>query len=226
VRILIAAATGAEIDPLVAGLRYRSDGDSHVTSYTRAAHAIDVLVTGVGMVATAAWCSRVFAIKDYDMALNLGVCGSFDAAIAAGSVVHVVTEQLPEMGAEDGEAFLTVQDLKLLTNNDFPFQAGRLMNPAPPKNSVLLHLPGVHGITINTVHGSERSIAAVRQRAAPQVESMEGAAFMYACLIHQIPFAEVRAVSNIVEKRNRAAWRMAEAIQNLNDTALRIIDCA
>ena len=25
---------------------------------------------------------------------------------------------------------------------------------------------------------------------------MEGAAFMYACLIHQVPFAQVRAVSN------------------------------
>ena len=225
-RILIVAATSAEIDPLVAGLKFRSDGESRLTTYTRGARQIDVLTTGVGMVATAAWCSRVLARQDYDMAFNVGVCGSFDAAIAAGTVVHVVTEQLPEMGAEDGDAFLTIQDLKLLGNNDFPFQAGRLMNPGPPSNSVLLHLQGVHGITVNTVHGNERSIAAVRQRCAPQVESMEGAGFMYACLIHQVPFAEVRAVSNVVETRNRAAWKMAEAIANLNETALRIIDHA
>ena len=32
---------------------------------------------------------------------------------------------------------------------------------------------------------------------------MEGAGFMYACLIHGLPFAQVRAVSNIVETRNR-----------------------
>ena len=32
---------------------------------------------------------------------------------------------------------------------------------------------------------------------------MEGAAFMYACLIQGVPFAQVRAVSNIVERRNR-----------------------
>ena len=44
------------------------------------AHAIDVLTTGVGMVATAAWCSRVLAKQDYDLALNVGVCGSFDTA--------------------------------------------------------------------------------------------------------------------------------------------------
>jgi futalosine hydrolase len=55
---------------------------------------------------------------------------------------------------------------------------------------------------------------------------MEGAAFMYACLIRGIRFAEVRAVSNIVEKRNRAAWKLGEAIDNLNAAALRIIDHA
>ena len=36
-------------------------------------------------------------------------------------------------------------------------------------------------------------------RCRPQVESMEGAAFMHACLIHEISFAQVRAVSNVVE---------------------------
>jgi len=76
------------------------------------------------------------------------------------------------------------------------------------------------------VHGNEKAIDAVRQRCNPHVESMEGAAFMYACLIHQIPFAEVRAVSNTVEKRNRAGWKLREAIDNLNMTALEIIDHA
>ena len=225
-RLLIVAATSGEIDPFVAGLQFRSTGDSRVTKYARGAHAIDVLTTGIGMVATAAWCSRVLARQDYDLALNVGVCGSFDSAIAAGTVVHVLSEQLPEMGAEDDEAFLTMQDLRLLGNDEFPFQSGRLVNPGPPGNSVLLQLPGVHGITVNTVHGNDRSIAAVRQRCEPHVESMEGAGFMYACLIHGIPFAEVRAVSNVVEKRNRGGWKMAEAIASLNATALRIVDHA
>jgi futalosine hydrolase len=53
---------------------------------------------------------------------------------------------------------------------------------------------------------------------------MEGAAFMYACLISGVPFAQVRAVSNIVERRNRAAWRMDEAIRALGAAAVRILD--
>ena len=79
---------------------------------------------------------------------------------------------------------------------------------------------------MNTVHGNERSIAAVVRRFTPQVESMEGAAFMYACLIHGLAFAQVRAVSNFVEKRNRDAWKMADAIRSLGVTALRILDHA
>jgi len=226
VRILVVAATSAEIDPFVAGLRFRADSDSRLTIYARDSHEIHVLTTGVGMVATAAWCSRVLAAHDYDMALNLGVCGSFDPEIPAGAVVHVITEQLPELGAQDDDGFLTANELNLVGRNEFPFQSGRLMNPGPPENEVLLHLPGVHGITVNTVHGNEHAIGAVRTRCNPQVESMEGAAFMYACLIHQIPFAEVRAVSNVVEKRNRAAWKLREAIDNLNTTAQQIVDRA
>ena len=225
-RILVVAATTAEIDPFVAGLRFRSDGDSRVARYTRGVHDVDVLTAGVGMVATAAWCSRVLATGDYDMALNFGVCGSFDRTLVPGRVVHVVSERLPELGAEDDGAFLTIEELKLPGDNEFPFEAGRMVNVAPPPNPVLRRLPSVDGITVNTVHGNEQSIAAVIARFRPQVESMEGAAFMYACLIHGLPCAEVRAVSNVVEKRNRSAWKMAEAIRGLSETALGILDHA
>ena len=93
-------------------------------------------------------------------------------------------------------------------------------------NAALSRLPAVSGITVNLVHGNARSIAAVVERFSPQVESMEGAAFMFACLIHEIPFAQVRAVSNMVERRNRDAWKMDDAIRNLNGTALRILNHA
>src|SRR5262245_11383991 len=112
--MLIIAATAAEIDPLLAALKQRSNEDGRLRSYTRGAHEIDVLTTGVGMVATAAWSSRVLGMQDYDLALNLGVCGSFDPAIPTGAVVQVISEELPEMGVEADDAFLTVQDLKLL----------------------------------------------------------------------------------------------------------------
>jgi nucleoside phosphorylase len=48
---------------------------------------------------------------------------------------------------------------------------------------------------------------------------------MAACLMCEVPFAQIRAVSNLVERRN-ATWKMEEAIVNLNATALRFLDHA
>ena len=183
-----------------------------------------MLTTGVGMIATAAWCARALAAARYAMALNFGVCGSFDTALPPGTVVHVISDTIAELGAEDDDRFLTLHDLQLLGENEFPFEQGRLVNRTPPDNPVLGALPGVSAITVNTVHGNEQSIARVVERFDPQVESMEGAAFMYACLIQGVPFAQVRAVSNVVERRNRDAWKLPEAIHSLGDTALKILD--
>ena len=220
-RILIVSATGQEVAPLAARLqRSRSvETRERVNTYTYAGHDVDILNTGVGMVATAAWCSRLLTEQKYDFALNLGVCGSFDRALAPGAVVHVVTDRIAELGAEDDEAFLAFQDLGLPGDCEFT-------SPATPVNAAIAALPAVRGITVNTVHGNERSIAAVAHRFNPQVESMEGAAFMYACQIHGVAFAQVRAVSNIVETRNRQAWKMPEAIENLGRAALRVLEAA
>jgi futalosine hydrolase len=171
------------------------------------------------MVATAARTARALAYSQYGLALNLGVCGSFDRGLALGCVVHVVSDRIAELGAEDGDRFLTVEELLLPADHQF-------VNAAPPASEALRRLPVVSGITVNTVHGNERSIAAVVRRFKPQVESMEGAAFMYSCLVHGIPFAQVRAVSNVVERRNRDAWKMSEAIANLNSVALQILEQA
>jgi futalosine hydrolase len=221
VRILIVAATDPEVAQIVDRMYSTPTSDTCVDTYTHGPHEIDVLITGVGMVATAAWCSRALAQAQtpYDLALNFGVCGTFDSFIDLGTVVHIVSDRLAELGAEDGERFLTLEDLDLSGESAF-------VNIDPPSNPEIDALPAVTAITVNTVHGCARTIAAIAERFNPQVESMEGAAFMSACLIHKVPFAQVRAVSNLVEPRNRDAWKMGEAIRNLSVSALRIIDQA
>ena len=222
-RILVVAATSAELAPFTAGLIAAGSSD-RLSRFVRGDHEVDVLITGVGIVATATWCTRVLASSTYALAFNLGVCGSFDAAFGPGRVVHVVSDALSELGAEDGDAFLSAEELGLTDPHEFPFHDGRIENETPPANKALATLPRVRGITVSTAHGEERSIARVVLRTAPQVESMEGAAFLYSCLTHGVPCAQVRAVSNIVERRNRAAWRLDDAIANLGVTAISLID--
>ena len=150
---------------------------------------VDVADDGVSAMAVTprGWC--VERQSDTTWLRSSAASGSLPQALPPGTVVHVVADRIAELGAEDDEAFLTIEELNL------PGEP-LCVNTAPPANAAL---PAVSGITVNTVHGNERSIAAVVERFKPQVESMEGAAFMYACLIHGVPFAQVRAVSNVVE---------------------------
>jgi futalosine hydrolase len=198
-RALIVAAT----EPEIASLRRRPN--------------LELLVTGVGMVATAARTARALALTRCDVAFNFGVCGSFDPSLPPGTVVHIVSDRIAELGAEDGDRFLTLDQLGLPGD---PMVA----NAAPPANAALSALPPVAGITVNTAHGSERSIVDVVRRFSPQVESMEGAAFMYACHVSGVPYAQVRAVSNVVERRNREAWNLDAALGSLGRAAAAILD--
>ena len=218
-RILVVAATKPEVAPILSRMYSTPTGEAGVDSYTHGAHDVDVVITGVGMVATAVRCSHALARMEYDLALNVGVCGAFDKTLELGTVVHVVSDRISELGAEDGTQVLTLEELELPGQSEF-------VNPAPPSYPPFDLLPAVSGITVNTVHGTEASIAAIAKRFSPKVESMEGAAFMSACLLHHVAFAQVRAVSNRVEPRNKEAWKMADAIRNLGVTALRILDHA
>ena len=225
-RILVVTATHFEIEPVIGRMRHVSDTGLRTTAYRFREHDVDVLTSGVGMVATAAWCSRACAAEHYDLALNFGLCGSFDPSLTPATVVHVTSDRLAELGAEDGDDFISIHQLNLLGENEFPFEAGMLVNTAPPPLAPLSELRPVAGITVNTVHGDERTIDAVRASFRPAVESMEGAAFMYSCLVAGVPFAQVRAVSNHVERRNRAAWRIDQAIAALGAVATELLESA
>ena len=101
--------------------------------------------------------ARAGRANDYDLALNLGVCGSFDRALAPGAVVHVVSDRLAELGAEDGDAFLTIQELHLLGDDEFPFTAaGWSMRHRRCNRGARAASAPSSGITVNTVHGNER----------------------------------------------------------------------
>lgn len=215
-KILIVAATKLEIEPLLNKMEAVRPMGMNLTTCMYKKLAIDFLITGVGMVATTYQLSKT--INDtYDIAINAGVCGSFNANLAIGTVVNVYEDCFSELGAEDGEDFIPLKELGLGGMT-------RISNPGKAiSNSVVDLLPKVTGITVNTVHGNEKSIGKVFNQFHPYVESMEGAAFMFVCENENIPYIQIRSVSNVVERRNKESWNMPLAIENLNKKTLEII---
>jgi len=73
------------------------------------------------------------------------------------------------------------------------------------------------------VHGNEKSIQNIIEKFQPHVETMEGAAFIHAANGFNWRAIQIRAVSNVVEKRNKENWNIGQAVQNLNKVLLDLL---
>ncbi len=222
--ILIVSATYLEIEPLLLHFNFEKDVNQKLRSYSYNNHNIDVLIPGVGMTCTAYWIGKTLNSKIYDVAINLGLAGSFDNNIEIGKSVHVISDRISKLGAEDGESFLSLVDMDLIVDEDFILNQGEMKNTIPLENPVIDTLEKVSGLTVNTAHGDDSSILKIKTLFNPQIESMEGAAFFYACLFEGITCTQIRTISNKVEKRNRANWDIPLAVKNLCATGLNLLN--
>jgi futalosine hydrolase len=224
-KILIVSATEMEIRPLLAFLKGAAQVKGHPL-FSQNGYEIDVVITGVGIANTSLHLGKALNEKNYHLALNVGIAGSFDRRILRGEVVEVISEQYGDLGVEEADGtFTDVFEIGLIKENEKPFKNGQLLNHKPLKYK---NIKQVKGLTVQTVHGTAESIEAVWKKYKPDVETMEGAAFFQACLMfnakNTMSFAQIRAISNYVEPRNRANWKMPEAIGNLNKTLIDLFE--
>ncbi|MBI3501378.1 MAG: futalosine hydrolase [Bacteroidetes bacterium] len=197
-KILIVSATKKEIASLLR-ISDKKTGDSFFTS-SFGKHTLDFLITGVGMTSTAFHLGKLLSNKKYDLAINAGIAGSFRKNIPPGTVVNVTEDCFADFGAEDGEKFLTAEEIKLVQSSKFKVSRRDSFGASSKfKNKTLNKLPKAKAITVNTVHGNASSIKKVVKKFNPDIESMEGAAFFLACMEEKIPCIQVRAISNYVE---------------------------
>jgi len=211
-KVLIVAATTEEILPF---LKWLETNPSET-------HQIDTLVTGVGLVATTFHMTYVLTHNEFDLVIQAGIAGSFRKNIALGQTVFVVSETFANLGSEDQDgSIISAFDMGFIQPDEFPFTEGKIINPAAEQAGFLQQ---VHAISSNTSHGSQASIDLIIKQFDPEIESMEGAAFFYACRMMNVPFLEIRAISNYVEPRNKDQWDIPLAIDKLNETIIGIVD--
>lgn len=166
---------------------------------------IEKLISGVGMVATTFALTRKLIQESFDLVLNVGIAGSFAEEIGIGQVVQVLTDRIAELGAEDNDKFLPANQMGLVSTTDIFFVSSVQVQD----------LIEVGGITVNRVHGNANSIQRIIKEFDPDVESMEGAAVSFVSSKFEIPWVQIRAISNRVEPRNKENWNIPHAIVNL-----------
>ena len=209
--ILIAAATAKEISPFIESAR--------AGNYNN----IDIFITGIGLTACTYHLSKQLALKKYDLVIQPGVAGCFDNKIELGDVVTVKQDTIADQSVIELKKLKTLFDLKLVPHDQYPYKKGWLINPDKEilKKS---KLKIVNGISVNQISTSKQMIKFYRDVFNPVTESMEGAALHYVCLMENIPFLQVRSISNYIGERNKKKWNMMESIVNLNETLIKTIN--
>lgn len=181
-------------------------------------HSLTGVVTGVGPLAAAYSLAQALATEKYELLLGLGVAGSYRRHWPLATVVQV-TEELWECGAENAPGqqpeVLTLAHLGLAAAGGaegMVFNEYALGQPWPGP------WPTARGLTVAVASGTPATVAR-RTALNCDAETLEGAALAHAALLSGTPAVSLRALSNYVEVRNRAAWLLAPALHALDAAA-------
>lgn len=222
-KILIVSATPFE----VAGLRgwlednFTSEGP---VRFKKGGLVIDILISGVGLPITAFSLGTVLARQSYDLAIQAGIAGAFDKELEIGQVVEVIADRFADLGAEDNDgSFLDLQSLGLHERESGIFNASaQILNDRAVGTSS--GLKKVSALSVNRASGSQSTIDQLRKLyPEASVETMEGAAFFYACRTNKVAMLAIRAISNYVTPRNRDEWNIPLALDQLNETLIALL---
>ncbi|WP_033226856.1 MULTISPECIES: futalosine hydrolase [unclassified Streptomyces] len=226
-RVLVATAVPVERDAVAQAF----DGTSRevplpAASLTRLGPVADgpvydLLAAGVGPALAAASTAGALTAAalhgtPYDLVVSAGIGGGFLPDAPPATLVLADEITAADLGAEtegtDGPApgFLPVTDLGFGTVTHLPPAAlvRRAAEATGARTGTVL--------TVSTVTGTARRAAVLRARHPRALaEAMEGFGVAEAAAAHRTPVLEIRAVSNPVGPRDRAAWRIGDALAAL-----------
>ena len=209
-KIVIAAATEMELRPFIHLMGVKND------------ISIEGWITGVGSIATTHFLTENVSNQYQSIVVQVGIAGCFSDTIEIGSAVVVEDELVNDMGVFEKDGYKDLFSLGLLNENSVPFENGVLHNP----NEMLLKatdLKFVRGIGVNEISTSSMKIKLFKEVYKADIESMEGSAFHYVCMMRKIPFIQIRGISNIVGERNKSKWKIKEAIDAIMPPLIKLI---
>lgn len=212
-KILLVAATELEIRPFLAKIKdkFQTLGTN---LYQNAFISLQILYTGVGAVATCYQLTKTLLQQRFDMVINAGIAGTSDYNSELGQVFNVIEDSFGDLGATDKEGnFVDIFSLGFANPDAFPFNGGKIYS----KYDIFFQdINQIAACTYNTATGSPQEVENFIKKYPNQLQTMEGAAFFYVCALENVPvYAQIRAVSNYVEPRDKSRWKIGLALENL-----------
>lgn len=208
-KIIIISATKFEVEPSISKIKSSKNVD------------VSFVVTGVGMLATAVNLCKIIYEQKPDFIIQAGIAGCFDSNFKLGQTIIVAKEFLGDLGVEENNKWNDLFDLGFINKSEKPFTSKSLNNKHLRKfNS---NLPVIRAVTVNQITTQQQHINQLIKKYKPVVESMEGAALHYVCNSFNIPYLQIRSISNYIGERDKTKWKMKESIGNLNEELNKLV---
>jgi futalosine hydrolase len=223
VRILIICAVAAERYAVVRNLGSTTPievADLTGVTVDTAAGEVEVFEGGPGPVAAALSTAMLLALRPaYDLVVSTGIAGGFRGRAEIGDVVLAEQVIAADQGVMTVEGFSTLRDLGLPGNGGYAvgnidYRARLAAGP--------YHLLAGDILTLSCMTGTDARAAELAARYPRAIaEAMEGYGVIeairrgYARTDADVPFAEIRAISNVIGHRDRSTWNIPLAFSAL-----------
>ena len=221
-KVLIVASTELEIKNLLVDAEKIND---QPLLYQKRIGNVDthILIGGIGTAFMAYKLTKTLSQHKYSFVINVGIGGAFSNLFALGEVLNVHNEIFAGVGLLDKEKFTNLFEMKLLTEGEVPFTQNFMHNFSLINNKVIEALPLANGVTVNTLFTRSMGADLRYEKLNPHIETMEGAAVFYVCLMEHVPFVQIRAISNYVGETNKNLWKIPLAVDNLHKKLIDIL---
>ncbi len=181
---------------------------------------VRVAAVGVGAAAAAAGTARLLALAEaagspYQAVIIAGIAGGFADRAPLGAAVLATRSIAADLGADSPDGFIPLDDLGFGTAIAVahPPLVARLRESLPDAITGDI-------LTLNTVTGTAEMTKTLASRfPAAVAEAMEGYGAARAAIDAGLPFAELRTISNAIGPRDRATWRIPDALAALTTVA-------
>lgn len=175
-----------------------------------------VEIIGVGPMLAAARTAKLLAMNSYDVVVNMGVAGGFPGLAKVADVVVASEMIAADLGAESSEGFKPIEQLgfgqSYFKCDDEVSKS--IADKIIRETEVQAYLGPI--ITKSTVTGTTETLNLMRKQVpGAAAEAMEGFGVGTAASLYNIPCFEIRTISNPVGPRDRASWKLTEALASL-----------
>lgn len=215
------AAEAAPLEAVLADHRPVVVGRRPATRGELAGVPVLLLPGGMGKTNAAQAVTALLETLRVDGVIGFGVGGAYPGSgLEPGQVALATREVYGDEGVALGDDWLSTREIGiplLRLERESIFNAFELDATLVARAAAALTNAGVAPregpfVTVSACSGTLTRGTQLAERFGGVCESMEGAAYAHVCALYDVPFVEVRGISNHVEDRDLSRWKLAAGI--------------